>query len=201
MKKSEFKSIVKECLMEILSEGIGNLNITQKQNLATNENKKLNISNSTLSSTKQQNLKRNISDTSNSSYSGNIKNKLFEEERKKQILLKQKKELMLKLNAEKNAQHNPTIKNIKQSKNINLQKNNDALNRLREDHKNVMMSIFEDTAKNLGTSNIDESKYNLPDGASKEQIVVNNSTPEELFGADAANKWAALAFLEEENKK
>lgn len=191
MKKSEFKLIVKECLMEILSEGIGNLNTSN-----INENK---ISKTNSPKHQKQNLTKNNNEN-------NIKNKLIEEERKKQLLLKQKKELMLKLNKSNLHDSKNTLlnkqKQLQNNNKISSPQSSQALSKLREDHKNVMMSIFEDTAKNMGNSNLDEPRY-IPDGASKEQIVVSNSSPEELFGIETANKWASLAFLEEkeENKK
>lgn len=190
MKKSEFKSIVKECLMEILTEGIGNLNIPQnKPANITSENKILK-QNGILNTNKQQISQKNNVD---------IKTKIVEEERKKQLLLKQKKDLMAKLN--NNIQKKVPNQQNQQIQKLNIQKNiNPSLTKLREDHKNVMMSIFEDTAKNMGNIEDNES-YIPPAGASKEQILVSNSTPEELFGTDTANKWAALAFMEPENKK
>lgn len=58
----------------------------------------------------------------------------------------------------------------------------------------VLESILADTAKNTLTKTVNSEKgftSNSPDYMTR---VVNESAPEELFGEDAASRWASLAF-------
>lgn len=58
----------------------------------------------------------------------------------------------------------------------------------------VLESILADTAKNTLSKTVNSEKgfsSNSPDYMTR---VVNESEPEELFGEDAASRWASLAF-------
>lgn len=145
--KRDLKGIVKECLIEILAEGlVGNGRPTQlKEQLST------------------KNLGRN----KKNSYLESIKNDLTEADNSKKA--------------------NPNF-----SKNINS-----IVNGITDDP--ILNEVLRDTAATtLQNQNNAESKR----GASmvsevagdKAQKIVSRSEPEELFGAETSEKWAALAF-------
>jgi hypothetical protein len=133
--KQQLKLIVKECLLEILSEG---------------------ISNST----------------------GNI--------------VESKKKDILKLNS---SPHPSTI--IRQNAN-NVRVQSTALKEAikREAGGNdIMASILADTAeKTLPTMLENDRSKIMPPGGAAERVVASHD-PQELFGEEAASKWANLAFM------
>jgi hypothetical protein len=65
----------------------------------------------------------------------------------------------------------------------------------------VMESIFADTAMNTLPTMMNENarQQPLPPAGSAEGVIAR-STPEELFGDEAASKWAQLAFSETPKK-
>ena len=141
--RSELKSIVKECLVEILSEGIGATN-------HINENSRHDLP-------KINNQKRVNKKTK--SYLDNI------EFGKKQI----------------NKSSTPARK-------TNLT-NDPVLNELLAD--TAQTTLREQVAA--------DSKRRMTEvsaGADRAALKVSNSQPEELFGNEAAGKWAKLAFFD-----
>lgn len=138
--KSQLKSIVKECLIEILSEGIGQ----SSGQLAERLHKPLNKSQPavvTQSSILQQNAA--------------------------------KTRMQLSSNALKEA--------------IKRESGGDK----------IMADILADTAANSLPTMLenDRSKTHLPPTGTVERLVAS-ATPDQLFGEDAASKWAALAFAD-----
>jgi hypothetical protein len=144
--KSQLKSIVKECLVEILSEGIG-------------------ATNSMLS--------------------------ILPESPKKQL---QKKHIdqptfaaVLQQNASKTKLGSPSPSPALR----------EAIRR-EAGGNNVMADIFADTAANTLPTMLenDRSRYSQPQPVGVVERAVAASTPDQLFGEDAASKWAALAFMD-----
>jgi len=137
--RQQLKSIVKECLVEILAEGIG-------------------------SSTKHL-AQESVSKKSNT-------------------VVPQKQPLISPRRGE----------NVKYSKTM-------AETIKREAGGNsVMAAIFADTAATTLPNMLNESVVQQPQPVGSIERAVANSTPEELFGDDAASKWAQLAFTETQKK-
>ena len=67
---------------------------------------------------------------------------------------------------------------------------------------NVMAEILADTARTTLPSMLESDRSRraaLPSGGVVERTVAS-STPEELFGEEAASKWADLAFMNSKDK-
>jgi len=64
----------------------------------------------------------------------------------------------------------------------------------------VMAAIFADTAATTLPNMLNESAAQQPQPVGAIERAVADSTPEELFGDDAASKWAQLAFTETQKK-
>lgn len=65
----------------------------------------------------------------------------------------------------------------------------------------VMASILADTAATtLPAMLMNESKNHLPVSAGSVEHVVASHDPKDLFGDEAASKWAALAFMDSPRK-
>lgn len=61
---------------------------------------------------------------------------------------------------------------------------------------NIMADIFADTAKTTLQSqlNADDHRTSMLEGADRETRIVNQTTPEDIFGSETLDKWSALAF-------
>jgi hypothetical protein len=138
--KQQLKSIVKECLVEILSEGIG-------------------------------------PETKQSIYESSIKGKKSIDNKNMQQQMPRRGQ---------NVKYTQALaETIKRESNGN----------------SVMASILADTAKNTLPSMLNESKHAQPPvPVNSFEGAVARHTPEELFGEDAASKWAELAFAETPKK-
>ena len=64
----------------------------------------------------------------------------------------------------------------------------------------VMAEIFADTAKNTLPTMLSESQAQQPPVTGKIEQIVSQHNPEDLFGDEAASKWAELAFAETPKK-
>ena len=64
----------------------------------------------------------------------------------------------------------------------------------------IMAEILADTAATTLPSMLKESAIQHPQPVGSVERAVADSTPEELFGDDAASKWAQLAFTEKQKK-
>ncbi len=64
----------------------------------------------------------------------------------------------------------------------------------------IMAEILADTAATTLPSMLKESAIQHPQPVGSVERAVADSTPEELFGDDAASKWAQLAFSETQKK-
>jgi hypothetical protein len=64
----------------------------------------------------------------------------------------------------------------------------------------IMAEILADTAATTLPSMLKESAIQHPQPVGSVERAVADSTPEELFGDDAASKWAQLAFTETQKK-
>ena len=146
--RSELKSIVKECLVEILSEGL-----SSKSNLNESGNyERQSIINS---NNARKKTNKHISYLDKISYD----------------------------NAER-----------EKSNNIPIQNTN-----LTSDP--ILNSLLADTAKTTMQAQIAaesrKGSMSITEGADLATIQANNSTPEDLFGAESAGKWAKLAFFDQ----
>ena len=139
--KSQLKSIVKECLVEILAEGIGSIPLDSMSE----------------SSSKKKKLIHNAPP--------------------------------VRMPEKSTVNHN-AIKNI-----------NEAIRREAGGDK-VMVDILADTAANTLPAMLesDRTKNNyLPPTGTVERVVASAS-PDQLFGEEAAAKWASLAFMDSAKK-
>jgi len=141
--RNQLKSIVKECLLEILSEGIGG-----KSGVVAEASSKKTL--------KQHNSSHQLVAPSQKTVSDKVK---F---------------------------------------------NHSAVNNLKEAIKreaggnDVMMDILSDTAVNTLPTMLENDRKkmtHLPPTGTAERIVAS-AEPEQLFGEDAASKWASLAFMD-----
>lgn len=142
--KSQLKSIIKECLIEILSEGMGQTSVQLAERLHKSSNKPL-----PAVATKSAVLQQNAAKT--------------------------------RMQASSNALR-------------------EAIKRESGGDK-IMADILADTAANSLPAMLenDRSKAHLPPTGTVERIVAS-ATPDQLFGEDAASKWAALAFSDPTKK-
>jgi len=134
--RNEFKSVVKECLIEILAEGMG----------ASTEN---DIS----ESVKKQSLKNNVRSTF------------------------------------------PAAKQNTTRARIQSQALREAI-KAEAGGNDIMASILADTAEKSLPAMLESDRpgvANLPKRGAAESIVASTD-PEDLFGEEAASKWASLAF-------
>jgi len=138
--KSQLKSIVKECLIEILSEGMGQTSGQLAERLHKSANKPL-PKTTTHSTILQQNAAKTRMQLSSS-----------------------------------------TLKEV-----IKRESGGDK----------IMADILADTAANSLPAMLenDRVKTPLPPTGTVERLVAS-ATPDQLFGEDAASKWAALAFAD-----
>jgi hypothetical protein len=142
MSKNEFKEMIKECLIEILAEGMGSTN-KLRESLAKRE-----VSHS-----------RHPTDSISFGPKKPLNNSIVD---KKKI--------------------NEVIKN---------ESGGDP----------VMASILADTAATtLPNMLMNESRNQLPTPAGSVEHVVAAHDPKDLFGDEAASKWAALAFMDSPRK-
>ena len=136
--RSELKSIVKECLVEILAEGIGSNNSVHE-----------------VKAKKQKNIKQKVPMKKRRSHLDSIQYK------------------------------------SKNSKIQNTSLTNDP----------VLNELLADTAKTtLQEQLAADSKRRMSEAsrpADSAALKVSNSQPEELFGGEAASKWAKLAFFDQ----
>lgn len=149
MTRQQFKSIVKECLVEILAEGMGS----------------------------------SIGDSINEAAAKKIKKQLPEKHQSFSDVLQQ--------NASR-TKIRPLPSNISAVK--------DAI--LKEAGNNaVMVDILSDTALNTLPTMLesDRAKSHLQPTGTVERVVAA-ATPDQLFGEEAASKWAALAFMDPTKK-
>lgn len=139
--RSELKSIVKECLVEILAEGIGNSNVAANEYV--NESKK--------EAPKMSNKRRK-------SYLDNMK--------------------------------------IESSN-----KTNQSLKKTNLTNDPILNELLADTAQTTLKEQVAaDSKKRMSDmsrPADAAAAHVSNSLPEDLFGGEAAGKWAKLAFFDQ----
>jgi len=68
--------------------------------------------------------------------------------------------------------------------------------------KSLMEDILADTARTtLKSQNSAEGRGSkIPNYSDKMSQIVDQTSPEELFGGESAEKWAKLAFFDEKNK-
>lgn len=148
--KAQLKSIVKECLVEILSEGIGQTPMLIPEN------------------TKRQQQKRNMDVPPISS--------VFQQNASK-----------IKMN----------MATSQQQQGVNPHALREAIKR-EAGGNNVMADILADTAANTLPTMLenDRSRYSQPQPTGIVERAVAAATPDQLFGEEAASKWAALAFMD-----
>jgi hypothetical protein len=137
--KGQLKSIVKECLIEILSEGMGS-----STSESINEVKKKTYRDTT---------------TSNS--------------------------LAIQQNATRLKTQSSTLKEVI---------------RLESGGNDIMASILADTAEKTLPSMLENDRMKTPKATGKIESIVASHDPQELFGEEAASKWANLAFPRLSNK-
>lgn len=149
--KAQLKSIVKECLVEILSEGIGSSPVFLPEN-AKRQQPKRNMDMPPISSVIQQNASK------------------------------------IKMNA---------AAGMQQPQGVNQYAIREAIKR-EAGGNNVMADILADTAANTLPTMLenDRSRYSQPQPTGVVERAVAASTPDQLFGEEAASKWAALAFMD-----
>lgn len=162
--RSELKSIVKECLLEILSEGLS----------STVETLSENKSNSRRISKNQYTSKKPASRSS------------IEQS------LSQRNKYLDSIQVGSNQQN--IVQNEKFERNIQA-----AASNLSSDP--IMQEIFRDTAsttlqEQIGAENRRSPAITATNGGDAAALAVSQSDPVDLFGGEAASKWAALAFDE-----
>jgi hypothetical protein len=153
MSRGQFKEIVKECLIEILSEGMGSPS-SIKESIFRHE-----VSSKNLSSVRQDqsSLRRRPQDT---------------------VSYGQK-------------QNHPVLDRKVINEVIKNEAGGDA----------VLASILADTASTtLPNMLMNEGRNQPPAPAGSIERVVAAANPQELFGDEAASKWAALAFMDTPKK-
>ena len=137
--KEHFKSIVKECLVEILSEGINAAGATNKPTQKTQQ-------------PQQQSYVRNPS-----------------------------------VDAIKYSPSQPKINSSELKKKIASVAGGDP----------IMASNFEDTARSTLPKMLNNDRHGvgiINENMGREEMIVAQSSIEDLFGRDESQKWAALAF-------
>ena len=145
LSRNEFKGIIKECLIEILSEGMGN-HTTLRESLSQRS--------TSAAVSKSTPANRRPSDTV--AYSTT------------------------------NYQKQPALDKKRISEVIKAESNGDP----------VLAAILADTASTtLPNMLMNESSRQPPLPVGSIESVVASKNPEELFGDEAASKWAALAFM------
>lgn len=163
--RSELKNIVKECLLEILSEGLSStvdsLNESKRSSRKILKNQYASRNNNQQSSVEQSLTQR-----------------------------------MKYLDSIQVGQSNNTnvVQNERFKRNIEA-----ATNTLTSDP--VMQEIFKDTAsttlqEQIGAENRRSPAMSAATGGDAAAMTVAQSDPVDLFGGEAASKWAALAFDE-----
>lgn len=155
MSRGQFKEIVKECLIEILSEGMGTPS-SIKESISRHE-----VLSRNLSSARQDHssLHRRPQDTISYGQKNNSQHSVLD------------KKVM-----------NEVIKN---------EAKGDA----------VLASILADTASTtLPNMLMNEGRNQPPAPVGSIERVVAEANPQELFGDEAASKWAALAFMDTPKK-
>lgn len=143
--KNQLKSIVKECLIEILAEGMGP-----------------NVSSSINESAKTASL-----------------------------------------SSSRRIQQTPTISSVKQQIASKTQYNVSGIKEAiqKESGGNSLMAdILADTAAKTLPTMLENDRRTAPAPTGVIERAVANHSPEQLFGEEAASKWAALAFAEPINK-
>lgn len=159
--RSELKSIVKECLLEILSEGLSS-NVD-----SLNESR---------SNTKR--VSRNQYSRKKTPSRSNIEESLTQRNKY--------------LDSIQVGSNNNVVQNERFERNIQQ-----AANNLSADP--VMQEIFKDTAattlqEQIGAENRRSPAITAANGGDAAALAVSKSDPVDLFGGEAASKWAALAF-------
>lgn len=142
--KNQLKSIVKECLIEILAEGMGP-----------------NVSSSINESAKRTSLSTRPS------------------------------------------QQTPSISTVKQQIASKTQYNVSNIKeviRKESGGNSLMADILADTAAKTLPAMLENDRRGAPAPTGVIEQAVANHSPEQLFGEEAASKWAALAFAEPANK-
>lgn len=194
MKKSDFKNIVKECLVEILSEGLVANSSGQKiQSISTIPKQTTIIKNNQQS---QQQIQKNKLDTINS-------------------LLKQRQNTSVSVNNSQNTipskiSSNKMLKEIFEDTAKNSTKNilpehdlESEFTRIKKETQLAAMQAYETKTQKSSNSAINnktnqqqkaliEQNINL-DSITAEQVVEQLS-PEQIFGSEISDKWAKLAF-------
>ena len=132
--RGQLKSIVKECLIEILAEGMGN-NVSESIN----------------------EVKRPLAQTKQPSTAA-----------------------VLRQNASKTRMQSNALK--------------EAI-RLEAGGNDIMASILADTAEKTLPTMLENDRMKAPMPSGKIETLVASHNPEELFGEEAASKWADLAFV------
>lgn len=154
MSRGQFKEIVKECLIEILSEGMGSTS-SIKESIFRHEVSAKNLS--SVRQDHQSSLRRRPQDT---------------------VSYGQK-------------QNHPVLDKKVISEVIKNEAGGDA----------VLASILADTASTTLPNMLMNEGRNQPSApAGSIERVVAAANPQELFGDEAASKWAALAFMDTPKK-
>lgn len=133
MTRSDLKQLVKECLVEVLSESLG---VKSQKNVQTN------------------NVPSSLTQLSQAKFANNNK----------------------ALDTRIKEQKKPIIESIV--------KTGDP----------IMDAIFADTAKTTLPTLVEAEGMRTPPSQGLAEKIVANTNPENLFGEDAAAKWASLAF-------
>ena len=144
--KSQLKSIVKECLIEILSEGIGSSTVQISEAARGGNRQVVSKPSPSVSSVLQQNAS---------------KVKLQQQQQRQVVAIKE------------------------------------AIRR-EAGNNDVMADILADTAVNSLPAMLEGDRTRsapLPPVGTVERVVAS-ATPDQLFGEEAASKWAALAFMD-----
>lgn len=137
--RGELKAIVKECLLEILNEGLGGTQSTQRM-----------------------------------SRTQSVSQPVFSE------------------SSRRTSAHDQVRRPTSQLR--------DAI-RFEAGGNKVMESILADTAASTLPKMIQSEGRTAPVAGGLAEQVVSTADPEELFGEEAASKWASLAFMEGNTKK
>ena len=164
--RSELKSIVKECLLEILSEGLSSTVDS------LNENKRISnkISKNQYTS-RQRQQKTNVEQS-----------------------LAQRMKYLDSIKVGQDESQSNVVPNENFQRKIQA-----ATNTLTSDP--LMQEIFKDTAsttlqEQIGAENRRSPAVSVANGGDAAAMAVAQSNPVDLFGGEAASKWAALAFDE-----
>lgn len=99
-----------------------------------------------------------------------------------------------------------SIRKIRQPESSSVYQQKSASNALKEAIRiesggnDIMASILADTAEKTLPSMLENDRRKTPAVTGKIENLVASHNPEELFGEEAASKWASLAFTEAAKK-